>query len=58
MENPVFSDCPKEPIKVTGSVLPVLVTIDLPVATDNSGMEPVITVEPDFTRPYFEVTEV
>ena len=48
----MFSDCPKEPIKVSGPVLPMQVMINLPVATDNSGIDPVITVDPDFTQPY------
>ncbi|XP_053380812.1 uncharacterized protein LOC123562034 [Mercenaria mercenaria] len=53
VESPVFVDCPKTPKEVSGSVLPIPVIIDIPVATDNSGIEPVITVEPNITQPYF-----
>lgn len=53
IEPPVFHNCPLSSYIVNSTGEPVLVNITLPLATDNSGITPVISIDPaNFTTPY------
>ena len=58
VERPVFVGCPADIVVIAGMDGTATVNFTVPVAIDNSGIEPTLTTSPPFLEPFYTVKEV